>query len=131
RAKRRHIQIPFKEDRLSDEAPSPRLIVVMGVSASGKSSVGRALASRLGVPFLEGDDYHPRANVEKMRSGLPLQDEDRWPWLTELARALRETADRYGMAVAACSALKERYRSFLSSDAGEAILWIFLEGSRQ
>ena len=80
-------------------APSPRpseparIIVVMGVSSSGKSTVGEALAERLDAPFLDGDGYHPPANVEKMRAGTPLTDDDRWPWLERLALALKEAAD--------------------------------------
>ncbi|MGB3338007.1 MAG: gluconokinase, partial [Devosia sp.] len=71
-----------------------RIIIVMGVSSSGKSTVGQSIARRLHVPFLDGDGYHPEANVEKMRAGTPLTDEDRWPWLERLAGALHEAADR-------------------------------------
>ena len=118
-------------------APSPlpfrgaRLIVVMGVSSSGKSTVGQALARRLHAPFLEGDTYHPPANIEKMSAGTPLTDEDRWPWLESLAVGLGEAAGRKGVAVGACSALKRAYRAFMTEKAGEPILFVYLEGSRE
>lgn len=115
-------------------APSPRrsdrIIVVMGVSSSGKSTVGAALAERLDVPFLDGDGYHPPANVEKMRAGTPLTDTDRWPWLERLARALKEAADERGMAIGACSALKREYRDFMTRTAGEPILFVYLQGTK-
>ena len=108
-----------------------RIIIVMGVSSSGKSSVGQAIARRLHVPFLDGDGYHPEANVEKMRAGIPLNDEDRWPWLERLARALHEAAERKGASVGACSALKRAYRDFLAQQAGEPITFVYLDGSRE
>jgi len=77
----------------------------MGVSGCGKSSVGAAMGGREGVPFLDGDDFHPTANVEKMRSGTPLTDDDRWPWLTILGKALFEAAAIDGRVFGACSAL--------------------------
>ncbi|HHY49450.1 MAG TPA: gluconokinase, partial [Alphaproteobacteria bacterium] len=81
--------------RPSERALRPaRIIVVMGVASSGKSAVGEALARRLGAPFLDGDGYHPPANKEKMRAGIALVDEDRWPWLERLAAALHEAAER-------------------------------------
>jgi gluconokinase len=108
-----------------------RIIIVMGVSSSGKSTVGQSIARRLHVPFLDGDGYHPEANVEKMRAGIPLTDEDRWPWLERLALALREAADKKGAAVGACSALRRIYRDFLIEKAGEPILFVYLDGSRE
>jgi gluconokinase len=107
-----------------------RIIIVMGVSSSGKSTVGQSIARRLHVPFLDGDGYHPEANVEKMRAGIPLTDEDRWPWLERLALALHEAADKKAAAVGACSALRRAYRDFLIEKAGEPILFAYLEGSR-
>jgi gluconokinase len=115
-------------------APSPRrsdrIIIVMGVSSSGKSTVGAALAEHLGAPFLDGDRYHPPANVEKMRAGIPLTDEDRWPWLERLARALKDAADTHGMAVGACSALRRAYREYLTRVAGEPVLFVYLDGTK-
>lgn len=118
-------------------APSPprfepaRIIVVMGVSSSGKSTVGAAVARRLHAPFLDGDGYHPPANVEKMRNGIPLTDKDRWPWLEALATALHTAADRKGVAVGACSALRRSYRDYLIKKAGEPILFVYLHGTRE
>ena len=86
------------------------IVVVMGVSGCGKSTVGQLLASRLQVPFLDADAFHPPANVAKMAAGTPLTDEDRRPWLEFLNRKLLEHKD----AVLACSALKERYRQALA-----------------
>ena len=107
-----------------------RIIIVMGVSSSGTSTVGKAIGRRLHVPFLDGDGYHPPANKEKMRAGIPLVDEDRWPWLETLALALKDAADQKGSAVGACSALKRAYREFLTEKAGEPILFVFLEGTK-
>ncbi|UUT34455.1 substrate-binding domain-containing protein [Microbacterium elymi] len=84
-------------------------IVVMGVSASGKTSVGQALADRLHIPFVDADDLHPQANVDKMAAGVPLDDDDRWPWLDAVAARLAD-----GPVVIACSALKRRYRDRLA-----------------
>lgn len=108
-----------------------RIIVVMGVSSSGKSTVGAALAERLHAPFLDGDGYHPPANVEKMRAGTPLSDADRWPWLESLALALGAAARTHGVAVGACSALRRAYRDFITEKAGEPVLFVYLEGTRQ
>ncbi|KQS66109.1 gluconokinase [Modestobacter sp. Leaf380] len=97
------------------ESTEPRStsVVVMGVSGTGKSSVGERIAQRLGWEFVEGDDLHPEANVAKMRAGTPLTDEDRWPWLRAVAAAIgeREAAGR-GLVVT-CSALKHEYRDLL------------------
>lgn len=105
-----------------------RIIIVMGVSSSGKSATGAAIARRLHAPFLDGDQYHPATNKEKMRQGIPLEDADRWPWLEILAGALRDAAADKGVAVGACSALKRAYRDFLTEKAGEPILFVFLDG---
>lgn len=105
-----------------------RIIIAMGVSSSGKSAVGAALARRLHAPFLDGDGYHPPANKEKMRAGIPLTDADRWPWLETLATALHQAAEDKGVAVGACSALRRAYRDYLAQKAGEPILFVFLDG---
>jgi len=86
------------------------VVIVMGVSGAGKSTVGRALADRLGYPFLDADEFHPPQNVAKMASGMPLTDADRAPWLDALNRRLGGTPD----AVLACSALKDAYRRRLA-----------------
>ena len=87
----------------------PWRIVLMGVAGSGKSTIGAALAARHGAPFLEGDDFHPASNIEKMAAGAPLTDEDRWPWLAALRQAIRGE----DQVVVACSALKRVYRDAL------------------
>ena len=91
------------------------IVVMMGVSGSGKTSVGRRVAEALGWPFIEGDDFHPPENVEKMRAGTPLEDADRWPWLDRLADEIAAIAARGGSAVVACSALKQAYRDRLAA----------------
>lgn len=88
-------------------------IVVMGVSGSGKSAVGAALADALGVPFVEGDALHPRANVQKMAAGIPLTDADRAPWLAAIGARLAE----HEQLVVACSALRRRYRDAIRAHA--------------
>ncbi|WP_373355804.1 gluconokinase [Pseudoroseicyclus sp. CXY001] len=98
-------------------------IVVMGVSGCGKSSLGAALAARLGGRFIEGDALHPEANRAKMASGQPLTDADRWPWLDLVAEALAAPGE--GPAVAACSALRRAYRDRLRAGAGPlTFLWM-------
>lgn len=106
-------------------------IVVMGVSGSGKSTIGAALASRLECRFLEGDAFHTPHSVAKMRAGQPLDDQDRWPWLDRVAASLRDTADSDGVAVGACSALKRIYRDRLSQMAGIPLLFVFLDTTDQ
>lgn len=92
---------------------SPRALVVMGVCGAGKTEVGRQLAEALQWTFVDADDFHPPANVEKMRAGTPLTDADRWPWLDALAAALQQATAGRGHIVLACSALARRYRDRL------------------
>lgn len=101
------------------------IVVLMGVSGAGKTTIGRLLAARLGAAFIEGDDYHPPANVAKMASGMALTDDDRWPWLEELNRILRTQAN----AVLACSALKAAYRDRLLAGVEDARL-VHLHGDK-
>jgi gluconokinase len=89
---------------------SPVFVVVMGVSGSGKTTLGKGIAERLHWRFQEGDELHPRANVEKMSRGEPLTDEDRWPWLEAIGRWLDERATAGENAVLTCSALRRTYR---------------------
>ncbi|MDN4489673.1 gluconokinase [Demequina sp. SYSU T00068] len=95
------------------------LIVVMGPSATGKSTIGAALAAALGVPFVDGDDLHPAENTAKMASGVPLTDDDRWPWLDACGAALAE-AEASGGLVLACSALRRAYRDRIRAGAPTA-----------
>ena len=104
-----------------------RIIVIMGVSGAGKTTVGRALASRLGWPFLEGDDFHPAANIERMAAGHPLSDADRAPWLAALRARIEETLADGGSAVIACSALKHAYRKALARDDGDVVRFVQLD----
>jgi gluconokinase len=106
------------------------IVIVMGVTGSGKTTVGRALAEALGAAFLDADDYHPPANVAKMRAGTPLTDEDRRPWLARLNEVLREHAARGAAVVLACSALKASYRAVLLQDLPGARL-VYLRGTRE
>lgn len=106
------------------------IIVVMGISASGKSTLGSTLAKSLGWEFLEGDDYHPRANIEKMRSGTPLNDEDRLPWLRSINRTLGRLDEDGRNAVLACSALKESYREILAQGIKQ-MRYVYLDGNPQ
>jgi gluconokinase len=102
------------------------IVVVMGVSGSGKTVVGQALAGDLGWPFFDGDDFHPEANVAKMASGTPLTDADRWPWLDRLASEMSVINGRGGNAVLACSALRQVYRDRIAR-AGE-VRFVHLAG---
>ena len=105
------------------------LYVVMGVSGSGKTVIGTALARALGVEFVEGDDYHPADNVNRMAAGIPLTDDDRALWLRALAARLREAKDAGTGLVMSCSALKRSYRDVLRAQAPEAT-FVFLKGRR-
>ncbi len=114
-------------------APSPHktdvpLIIVMGVSGSGKSSVGEALGERLAIPFRDADAFHPQANIDKMTAGIPLTDADRWPWLDAIGKALHDAGD--GLVVA-CSALKRIYRDRLRQAAGRPVTFVWLDGSQE
>lgn len=101
-------------------------LVIMGVSGCGKSSVGQALAERLGIPYRDGDDLHPAANVAKMRAGTPLTDDDRWPWLDHVAQVLAREAP----VIVGCSALRRAYRDRLRRGAGGPVRFVHLAGSR-
>ncbi|WP_344056952.1 gluconokinase [Sphaerisporangium rubeum] len=103
------------------------LLVVMGVSGSGKTTVGRALAERLGVPFADADDFHGEANIAKMTAGVALQDADRLPWLRRVGAWL---AGQAGGGVVTCSALRRRYRDVLREQVPDA-LFVHLDGDRE
>jgi len=104
-----------------------RIIVVMGVSGCGKSTIAEYIANQLNTHFKDADELHPPSNIHKMESGVALTDSDRQPWLTDVANYAREQAEHHGMCVIACSALKRNYRHILNS-AGN-IAYVFLDGS--
>lgn len=108
----------------------PTVVVVMGVSGSGKTTVARAVAARLGWIYQEGDALHPAANVEKMRQGHPLTDEDRWPWLHHIAELVDEWRSGGRSAVLSCSALKRAYRQIIIGDRPGVVL-LYLKGSKE
>lgn len=101
--------------------------VIMGVSGSGKSSVGEALSAAIGAPYVDGDDLHPRSNIEKMSAGIPLTDTDRWPWLDKVGETLRS---RPGRVIVGCSALKRIYRDRIRQAADDKVVFIHLVGSK-
>jgi gluconokinase len=104
------------------------IVLVMGVSGAGKSTVGHALADALGADFLEADAFHSAANVAKMQAGIPLDDSDRWPWLEAIGAALDRALRQGKRVVLACSALKQAYRDRLLKDGGRKGYTVFLQG---
>ena len=112
---------------MSGPSHTPRVIVVMGVSGCGKSTVGRVLAQRLGWVFQEGDDLHPASNVAKMRAGVPLTDEDRWPWLDCVAAWIEARLAAGESGVVACSALKRAYRERLVRPGGVVCVYLAVD----
>ena len=108
----------------------PVVVVMMGVSGSGKSTVAALLAAALGCQFQEGDDLHPSANVEKMRSGTPLTDADRMPWLRKIAEEIDGWRARGECGVLTCSALKRSYRDIIIGDRHDVAL-VYMKGSRE
>lgn len=113
----------------ADDHPTPRpVLVVMGVSGSGKSTVAGIVAGRLSWDLAEGDDLHPAANVAKMSAGIALTDDDRWPWLDLVAAWIREHTAVGRPGVITCSALRRRYRDRLR---GDHVVFVHLDGSRE
>lgn len=111
-----------------DESVSPPVLVLMGVSGCGKSTIAGMLAGRLGWDLAEGDDMHPRANVDKMAAGHPLDDADRWPWLDRVAAWITDHTTSGRPGIVTCSALKRSYRDVLR---GEKVVFVYLAGTRE
>ena len=101
--------------------------VVMGVTSCGKTTLGEALAKALHITFIEGDKLHPQANIAKMSSGQPLDDEDRWPWLAKVGEALKGNEG----IIASCSSLKKVYRDLIVAKAERPVMFIHLDGPRE
>jgi len=109
----------------------PMAVIVMGVSGSGKSTLATALSGAIGCPFFEGDEFHSPEAVQRMRAGIPLTDDDRWPWLDRLGRAIGAAAASQGIAVASCSALKRIYRNRLRETIAAPVGFVLLDASRE
>lgn len=107
-----------------------KIIVVMGVTCCGKSSVARELANQLGTAFVDADDYHPKTNIEKMSDGIPLTDIDRWPWLNAVSTVLNKEVSNNQMAVSACSMLRRAYRDHLIERTNAPVVFVYLSGTR-
>lgn len=105
------------------------IAIIMGVSGSGKSTIGEKMAEATGGDFFDGDDFHPQANIDKMHAGHPLTDEDRIPWLQRLRQLIEEQKHKGVPTFIACSALKKTYRMILTGDGDPAVKFVFLEGS--
>ena len=103
------------------------IIALMGVSGCGKTIVGKALAEKLDLPFIEGDEFHPPENLAKMSSGIPLNDEDRVDWMSAIRQAMQE---QLGSAVVSCSALKKKHRVFLA-DISKPVRFVHLDGDEK
>jgi gluconokinase len=108
----------------------PSVVIVMGVSGSGKSTIGTLLAGRLQWEFQDGDWFHPAANVDKMHNGVPLTDEDRWPWLRAIAAWIDESRDAGRHGIIACSVLRRRYREIVIGDRPDIRL-VYLKGDEE
>ncbi|WP_240758009.1 gluconokinase [Palleronia sediminis] len=111
---------------MADGPAAQANIVVMGVSGSGKSTIGEALAARLGRDYLDGDTLHPRANIDRMARGIALTDADRLPWLEQVGAALVPPGR-----VVACSALTRAYRDLIRARAGREVIFVYLRGRRE
>jgi carbohydrate kinase (thermoresistant glucokinase family) len=114
-------------DSTLPQSSLPVAVIVMGVSGSGKSTIAALLAARLRWEFEDGDWFHPAANIDKMHKGIPLSDEDRWPWLRAIAAWIEDTRRSGGHGVVACSALKRRYRDVLIAGRSDVRV-VYLRG---
>lgn len=127
------VRYELKRLRIVDELPqmytmTPHIIYIMGVSGSGKTTIGKKLSFKTNLPFFDGDNFHSKSNIEKMRSGIALTDEDRIDWLESINTLAKKEMLSNG-AIIACSALKEKYRSILSANITVPVKWVFLQGS--
>jgi gluconokinase len=116
---------------MPESSAQPHAIIIMGVSGCGKSSVGAAVSEALGLEFVEGDQLHPAANVEKMSKGIPLTDEDRIPWLDVIGATMKATLARSEGLVVSCSALKRSYRDRLRAAVDGNLVFVYLHGSKE
>jgi len=104
------------------------IIYIMGVSGSGKTTIGKKLSDKTNIPFFDADDFHPLANKEKMKAGQALTDDDREGWLKAMNQLAQEQMEKQG-AIISCSALKEKYRTVLADGISIPVYWVFLKGS--
>ncbi|MDA3956815.1 gluconokinase [Oceanispirochaeta sp.] len=105
------------------------ILLIMGVSGCGKTTLGEKTAEGLKIDYFEADKFHPSANIEKMASGIPLNDADRWPWLALIREKAAEYQAAGKSAVITCSALKESYRQYLGEGLTSPLEWVYLKGS--
>lgn len=122
-----HQHAPVKPGTVPPAGTSPLIVIVMGVSGCGKSTIAENIAQQLNAFGKDGDELHPQSNIDKMASGIALTDEDRQPWLEDVAAYANEKALQHGICVIACSALKHQYRKTLNS-AGR-VVYVYLQGS--
>ena len=114
---------------MKHDLPAIQMVLVMGVSGSGKTTVGRLLAEELGWNFQDADEFHPLTNVEKLRRGMPLTDDDRLPWLRQLRRLISGWIEAQRSVVLACSALTHRYRAILLEGMEDHVRLVYLKGN--
>ncbi len=105
------------------------ILILMGVSGCGKTTLGKALSEKLNLPYFEADDLHPEENIRKMSSGIPLTDDDRRPWLERIRSIINTQQNTGESAVISCSALKESYRQYLQEGLSDSPVWVYLKGS--
>lgn len=120
----RAMQLTAGNFAITSHCPLAMFVLIMGVTGSGKTTIGKLLSAAMGWPFYDADDFHSPDNVRKMASGVPLTDEDRGPWLKELHELISHHNERGENGVLACSALKEAYRRILSADADVAVVYL-------